>query len=211
MDFQRRLVVFLLVTKAAVALNFIFPGEGTSGTRSVKAWLSCHGVRTMHWYQDEAKHIIHNMTVAQFASADFHHLFRNFDAAMDTPLMAIWPYLFDAFPNASIVLISRPAAEWRRSRMKGHPNSPRPFSWAFRENLHHVSQYPWTMKHSQPIDEILYSANYALIRERSKGRKFIEISMSDLCKRMLDLESFLDLVPRKQCHIESCGVAQPLR
>ena len=187
------------------ALEYIFPGEGSSGTRTVQNWLRCHGVRTLHWRQTEVQQIITNMTLADFPRADFRHLLRNFDAALDTPMMALWPFLFQAFPEAKIVLVSRPAAEWRHSRMRGHPNSPRPFAWAFRGNLLHTPDAPtWSMKYSEPIDEILYDANYALIRERAKDRKFMEVPLSKLCERVGALEAFLGLKPKASCRLGGC-------
>ena len=103
---------------AAVTLRVVGAGLGRTGTMSLKLALErllggpCYHMLEVFPRPDHLK-AWHD--AVKGAPPDWNELFDGFVAAVDWPEAAYWKQVSDAFPDAVILLSTRPAAEWWRS------------------------------------------------------------------------------------------------
>jgi len=101
-----------------MTLRVVGAGLGRTGTHSLKvAFEQLLGAPCYHMFEV----FQHPDDIAQWQSAadgvmpDWHQLFANYRAAVDWPVAAYWRELADAYPDAIVVLSTRPTDEWWRS------------------------------------------------------------------------------------------------
>lgn len=99
-------------------LRVVGAGLGRTGTHSLKLALEqllggpCYHMFEVFQHPDD---------IAQWQRAvdgdmpDWHQLFADYRAAVDWPVAAFWPEIADAFPDAIVLLSSRPTDGWWRS------------------------------------------------------------------------------------------------
>jgi hypothetical protein len=91
-------------------------GWGRTGTFSLKHALERLGLRTHHMHEV----FLHPEQSEQFLAAargyaDWDLIYRDYDATVDWPGAAFWRELADAYPDAKVLLSTRPADEWYES------------------------------------------------------------------------------------------------
>ena len=120
---------------AEVALRVVGAGLGRTGTSSLKLALErllggrCHHMAEV--LADPERHLALWAPVLRGEDADWEEIFDGYVAQVDFPGAAFWREISTAFPNALVVLSTRPADEWYRSAAStifqlddGHGSSP---------------------------------------------------------------------------------------
>jgi hypothetical protein len=102
-----------------MSLHVIGPGVGRTGTYSLKVALErllggrCHHMAEV--LADPDHHLPLWGPVLRGEPADWELVFEGFVAQTDFPGAAVWRELVEAFPDALVVLSTRPADDWFRS------------------------------------------------------------------------------------------------
>ncbi len=101
-----------------MTIQIVGAGVGRTGTHSLKVALeqllggTCHHMMEVFGRQDQ----IDAFTAAiDGVDADWPTVLADFTAIVDFPGSLFWRELADAFPDAPVLLSSRPAEEWYRS------------------------------------------------------------------------------------------------
>jgi hypothetical protein len=101
-----------------MALRVVGAGVGRTGTHSLKLALEqLLGAACYHMFEV----FQHPADIAQWQQAaegvmpDWQQLFANYGASVDWPASAYWRELADAFPDAIVLLSTRPTDEWWHS------------------------------------------------------------------------------------------------
>ena len=101
-----------------MTLRVVGAGLGRTGTHSLKLafeqLLDAPCYHMMEVFEHPAD-IEHWQSAAEGVMPDWHRLFANYQAAVDWPASAYWSELAEAFPDAIVVLSTRPTDEWWRS------------------------------------------------------------------------------------------------
>jgi hypothetical protein len=174
----------------AVTLRVIGPGLGRTGTYSLKLALErllggrCHHMAEV--LADPAHHFPLWGPVLRGEPADWHEIFAGYVAQVDFPGAAFWPELCAAFPDALVVLSTRPADDWYRSAAAtifqlddSHGSSP--FGDLWRERFG-----------DRPDDReamiAAYERHYAAVRSAIPADRLLEWTVADgwapLCDRL---------------------------
>ena len=102
-----------------MALEVIGPGVGRTGTNSLKVALErLLGGRCHHMWEvgaDAERQIPLWTAAVEGRPVDWHEVMDGFVAQVDWPGASFWPELTAAFPEALVILSSRPAEEWYAS------------------------------------------------------------------------------------------------
>jgi hypothetical protein len=102
-----------------VALRVIGPGLGRTGTYSLKLALErllggrCHHMADV--LADPERHLALWAPVLCGEEVDWEEVFAGYVAQVDFPGAAFWREISAAFPDALVVLSTRPAEDWYRS------------------------------------------------------------------------------------------------
>ena len=102
-----------------MTLRVIGPGLGRTGTYSLKLALErllggrCHHMAEV--LADPERHLPLWAPVLRGEAVDWEEVFAGYVAQVDFPGAAFWPELSEAFPDALVVLSTRPADAWYRS------------------------------------------------------------------------------------------------
>jgi GrpB-like predicted nucleotidyltransferase (UPF0157 family) len=102
-----------------VTLRVIGPGVGRTGTSSLKLALErllggrCHHMAEV--LADRERHLALWEPALRAEEVDWEEVFAGYVAQVDFPGAAFWPEIVDAFPDALVVLSTRPAESWYRS------------------------------------------------------------------------------------------------
>lgn len=101
-----------------MTLQIIGAGLGRTGTHSLKLALErllggpCYHMMEVFGHPE---HIEQWQMAADGGTPDWTSLFADFDATVDWPAASFWRELADAFPDAVVLLSTRPADDWWRS------------------------------------------------------------------------------------------------
>jgi hypothetical protein len=101
-----------------MTLRVVGAGLGRTGTHSLKlAFEQLFDAPCYHMLEifQHPEDIVQWQSAAEGVMPDWHQLFANYRAAVDWPASAYWSELADAFPDAIVVLSTRPTDEWWRS------------------------------------------------------------------------------------------------
>ncbi|TML19624.1 MAG: hypothetical protein E6G39_01295 [Actinobacteria bacterium] len=101
-----------------MTLRVVGAGLGRTGTHSLKlAFEQLFDAPCYHMLEifQHPEDIVRWQSAAEGVMPDWHQLFANYRAAVDWPASAYWSELADAFPDAIVVLSTRPTDEWWRS------------------------------------------------------------------------------------------------
>ncbi|MFN2560778.1 MAG: sulfotransferase family protein [Jatrophihabitans sp.] len=173
-----------------MALQVIGPGLGRTGTYSLKLALErllggrCHHMAEV--LADPERHLPLWAPALRGEAVDWEEVFAGYVAQVDFPGAAFWRELSDAFPDALIVLSTRPAEDWYRSAAStifqlddDHGSSP------FR-NL-------WREWFGNPSDDratliAAYERHYTAVRSAIAPDRLLEWTVADgwapLCERL---------------------------
>jgi hypothetical protein len=103
----------------AVTLRVVGAGLGRTGTSSLKVALECLlGGRCHHMSEvlaDPERHLPLWAPVLRGEEADWEEVFAGYVAQVDFPGAAFWREISEAFPDALVILSTRPAEAWYRS------------------------------------------------------------------------------------------------
>jgi hypothetical protein len=126
-----------------VTLRVVGPGLGRTGTYSLKLALErllggrCHHMAEV--LADPERHLALWAPVLRGDEVDWEEVFAGYVAQVDFPGAVFWPELTEAFPDALVVLSTRPTDAWYRSAAStifqlddGHGSSPFRAVWAER-------------------------------------------------------------------------------
>lgn len=118
-----------------MTLRVLGPGLGRTGTYSLKLALErllggrCHHMAEV--LADPERHLARWAPVLRGERVDWTDVFAGYVAQVDFPGAACWRQLSEAFPDALVVLSTRPAEQWYRSAAAtifelddGHGSSP---------------------------------------------------------------------------------------
>ena len=101
-----------------MSLKIVGAGLGRTGTHSLKIALEqllggpCYHMFEVLAHPDD---IAQWQLAADGGTPDWRELFANYEAAVDWPASAYWRELSEVYPDAMVLLSSRPADEWWRS------------------------------------------------------------------------------------------------
>lgn len=101
-----------------MSLKLIGAGVGRTGTLSLRAALeTLLGTPCYHMFEvrEHPEHIPLWHAAARNEAVNWRALLGHYQAAVDWPASAFWPEISAAFPNAMVLLSSRPAEAWWKS------------------------------------------------------------------------------------------------
>jgi hypothetical protein len=173
-----------------MALRVVGPGVGRTGTYSLKLALErllggrCHHMAEI--VADPTRHLPLWAPVLRGEDPDWNDVFAGYVAQVDFPGAAFWRQLCEAFPEALVVLSTRPAEAWYRSAAAtifqlddGHESSP------FRDVWH-----GWLGDRVDDPQAMIaaYERHNAAVRSAVSADRFLEWSVGDgwepLCDRL---------------------------
>ena len=111
-----------------MTLRVLGPGLGRTGTYSLKLALErllggpCHHMAEVN--AEPEHHLTLWAPVLRGEEVDWEDVFAGYVAQMDFPGAAFWPELREVFPDALVVLSTRPAEDWYRSAASTPPLGP---------------------------------------------------------------------------------------
>jgi hypothetical protein len=135
---------------------------------------------------DPERHMALWAPVLRREKVDWEDVFAGYVAQMDFPGAAFWPELREVFPDALVVLSTRPAAEWYRSAaatiLQLDPDSS-PFTDIWRERFGFGSRYD-----DAEAMIAAYERHNASVRSAVPPDRFLEWTVGDgwepLCARL---------------------------
>lgn len=175
-----------------MTLRVIGPGLGRTGTYSLKlAAERLLGGRCHHMAEvlaDPGRHLPLWTTILRGASADWEEVFAGYVAQTDFPGAAYWRELCAAFPDALVVLSTRPADDWYRSAAatifrldESHGSSP------FSDVWHERFGFDRQMDDREAVIAA-YERHNAEVRNSLPASRFLEWTVTDgwapLCDRL---------------------------
>jgi hypothetical protein len=167
-------------------------GLGRTGTYSLKLALErllggrCHHMAEV--LADPARHLGLWAPALRGEEVDWEEVFAGYVAQVDFPGAAFWPELSGAFPDALVVLSTRPAEAWYRSAAStifqlddNHSSSP------FRDVWH--ERFGLSSRFDDPEEMVAAYERYnAAVRSSAPPNRFLEWSVADgwapLCDRL---------------------------
>jgi hypothetical protein len=173
-----------------VTLRVVGPGLGRTGTYSLKLALErllggrCHHMAEV--LADPQRHLALWGPVLRGEEADWNEVFAGYVAQVDFPGAAFWREICGAFPEALVVLSTRPAEAWYRSAAatifqlgEGHGSSP--FRDVWRERFGDRFDDPDAMIAA-------YERHNAAVRSFVPANRLVEWTVGDgwepLCDRL---------------------------
>jgi hypothetical protein len=173
-----------------VTLRVVGPGLGRTGTYSLKLALErllggrCHHMAEV--LADPERHLALWTPVLRGDEVDWEQVFAGYVAQVDFPGAVFWPELSAAFPDALVVLSTRPADAWYRSAAStifqlddGHGSSP--FRDLWRERFGDRFDDPAAMIAA-------YERHNAAVRSAVPADRLLEWTVTDgwepLCDRL---------------------------
>jgi hypothetical protein len=173
-----------------VSLRVIGPGVGRTGTYSLKLALErllggrCHHMAEV--LADPERELPLWAPVLGGKAVDWDAVFAGYVAQVDFPGAAFWQQISAAFPDALVVLSTRPAEDWYRSAAstifqldEGHGSSP--FREVWRDWLGDRSDDP-------AATIAAYERHYAAVRSTVAADRLLEWTVADgwapLCERL---------------------------
>jgi hypothetical protein len=173
-----------------VTLRVVGPGLGRTGTYSLKLALErllggrCHHMAEV--LADPERHLALWGPVLRGEEADWNEVFAGYVAQVDFPGAAFWREICGAFPEALVVLSTRPAEAWYRSAAatifqlgEGHGSSP--FRDVWRERFGDRFDDPDAMIAA-------YERHNAAVRSFVPANRLVEWTVGDgwepLCDRL---------------------------
>lgn len=173
-----------------MTLRVIGPGLGRTGTSSLKLALErllggpCHHMAEVK--ADPERHLALWAPVLRGEEVDWEDVFAGYVAQMDFPGAAFWPELREVFPDALVVLSTRPAEDWYRSAASTifqlDPDSS-PFTDLYRERFGFGSRYD-----DAEAMIAAYERHNASVRSAVPPDRFLEWTVGDgwepLCARL---------------------------
>jgi Sulfotransferase domain len=174
----------------AVALRVVGPGQGRTGTYSLKLALErllggrCHHMAEI--VADPEHHLPLWAAVLRGEEVDWEEVFAGYVAQTDFPGAAFWPELSAVFPDAFVVLSTRPAEEWYRSAASTifqlDPESS-PFIHVWRERFGFTDR----LDDAEAVIAA-YEQHNARVRSSVPPHRFLEWTVTDgwapLCDRL---------------------------
>jgi Sulfotransferase domain len=173
-----------------VTLRVIGPGLGRTGTYSLKLALErllggrCHHMAEV--LADRERQLPRWAPVLRGEPVDWEAVFAGFVAQVDFPGAAFWREISDAFPEALVVLSTRPAEDWYRSAAStifrlddDHGSSPFRDLWE-----------EWFGDRSDDRAAMIaaYERHYAAVRGAIPADRLLEWTVADgwapLCDRL---------------------------
>jgi hypothetical protein len=175
-----------------VTLRVVGAGLGRTGTSSLKLALErllggrCHHMSEV--LADPARHVALWAPVLRGEEADWEEVFAGYVAQVDFPGAAFWPELSRAFPEALVLLSTRPAEAWYRSAGATifqlddrHGSSP------FREVWHDRFGFGDAFDDRESM-VAAYERHNATVRSSAPPDRFLEWTVADgwapLCDRL---------------------------
>jgi hypothetical protein len=173
-----------------VTLRVVGPGLGRTGTYSLKLALErllggrCHHMAEV--LANPGRHLALWAPVLRGDEVDWQEVFAGYVAQVDFPGAAFWPEISAAFPDALVVLSTRPADAWYRSAAStifqlddGHGSSP--FRDLWRERFGDRFDDPAAMIAA-------YERHNAVVRSAIPPDRLLEWTVADgwgpLCDRL---------------------------
>jgi hypothetical protein len=173
-----------------VTLRVVGPGLGRTGTYSLKLALErllggrCHHMAEI--LADRDRQLALWAPVLRGEDVDWKEVFAGYVAQVDFPGAVFWPELTEAFPDALVVLSTRPAEDWYRSAAStifqlgdGHGSSP--FSDVWRKRFGDRVDSPAAMI-------ARYERHNAAVRSSIPANRLLEWTVTDgwepLCARL---------------------------
>ncbi|MDQ2748684.1 MAG: sulfotransferase family protein [Actinomycetota bacterium] len=173
-----------------MTLRVIGPGLGRTGTYSLKLALErllggrCHHMAEV--LADRERHFALWAPILRGEAANWEEVFAGYVAQVDFPGAAFWQEISGAFPDALVVLSTRPAEDWYRSAAStifqlddDHGSSP------FRDL--------WQERFGDRFDDgaamiAAYERHYAAVRSSIPPDRLLEWTVTDgwapLCDRL---------------------------
>jgi hypothetical protein len=158
-----------------MTLRVVGAGLGRTGTHSLKLAFEqlleapCYHMMEVFGHPEDIEHW---QSAADGVMPDWHRLFANYRAAVDWPASAYWSELADAFPDAIVVLSTRPTDEWWSSadrtiwEVSRRPVPPDPVIQAHMRMVTCMLEERFT---SQWSDEVPSKAAYERHNERVRA------------------------------------------
>lgn len=175
-----------------VTLRVVGAGLGRTGTSSLKVALErllggrCHHMSEV--IADPERHLPLWAPVLRGEEVDWEEVFAGYVAQVDFPGAGYWPELSEAFPDALVVLSTRPAEEWYRSAASTIFRLPEDpvFSDAWRERFG-FDRYG--DRFDDPEEMIAaYERHNAAVRSSVPAERLLEWTVGDgwapLCERL---------------------------
>jgi hypothetical protein len=176
----------------AVTLRVVGPGLGRTGTYSLKLALErllggrCHHMAEV--LADPDRHLALWAPALRGEEVNWEDVFAGYIAQMDFPGAAFWQEISEAFPDALVVLSTRPAESWYRSAAStifqlddGHGSSPFSAVWHERFGFGDEFDDPEAMIAA-------YERHNAEVRSSVPPNRLLEWSVTDgwapLCDRL---------------------------
>ena len=173
-----------------MTLRVIGPGLGRTGTSSLKLALErllggpCHHMAEV--LADPERHLALWAPVLRGEEVNWEDVFAGYVAQMDFPGAAFWPELREVFPDALVVLSTRPAEDWYRSAASTifqlDPDSS-PFTDLYRERFGFGARYD-----DAEAMIAAYERHNASVRSAVPPDRFLEWTVGDgwepLCARL---------------------------
>jgi hypothetical protein len=173
-----------------VTLRVVGPGLGRTGTYSLKLALErllggpCHHMAEV--LTDPERHLALWAPVLRGEEVDWEEVFAGYVAQVDFPGAAFWPEISRAFPDALVLLSTRPAEAWYRSaastifQLDGNHGSS-PFRDVWRERFGDRFDDPDAMIAA-------YERHNASVRSSVPPNRLLEWTVADgwapLCDRL---------------------------
>lgn len=101
-----------------MTLKVIGAGFGRTGTLSMQKALDDLGFGPTYHMNDvfeNRPHLQQWLDYAATGTADWDHLFANYESVVDFPACCAWKELYETYPDAKVVLTVRDPASWWRS------------------------------------------------------------------------------------------------
>ena len=173
-----------------MTLRVVGPGLGRTGTYSLKLALErllggrCHHMAEV--LADRERQLALWAPVLRGEDVDWEEVFAGYVAQVDFPGAAFWAEISEAFPDALVVLSTRPADAWYRSAAStifqlddDHGSSP--FGDVWRERFGDRFDDPAVMIAA-------YERHYAAVRSSVPPSRLLEWTVTDgwapLCDRL---------------------------
>jgi len=178
-------------------LQVVGAGLGRTGTLSLKTALEqLTGGRCYHMLEtfEQPEHVRMWQSAIDGKLPDWDVLFADYVAAVDWPACAFWRELSDAYPDAHVLLSTRPTAAWWKSandtifQVNKRENSEDPF-WAAHQQMVKDLLHQFTPTWAEEAGATAaYDAHNAEVRANVPAERLTEWSPGDgwgpLCKML---------------------------
>lgn len=176
-----------------MTLRVLGAGLGRTGTHSLKLALErllggrCHHMAEIN--ADPERHLALWTPVLRGEQADWNEVFAGYVAQMDFPGAAFWRELCEVFPDALVVLSTRPAEAWYRSAASTifQLGEDPLFSDVWRERFGFGDRYVDRLRNAEAMIAA-YERHNEAVRSSVPPDRFLEWTVGDgwepLCARL---------------------------